>query len=77
MSFLSAMNISASGLTAQKYRMDVISENISNADTNITESGNLSRRKMAVLEAYGDSFGVQLLLYTKSVSWGHSGDTSE
>lgn len=60
MSFLSAMNISASGMTAQKYRMDIISENIANADTSMTESGGPYRRKMVVFEAYGDSFAARL-----------------
>jgi len=32
MDFLSSLNISGSGLTAQKLRMDVISQNIANAE---------------------------------------------
>lgn len=51
MSFLGSLNISASGLTAQRYRMDVISQNIANADTTRTESGGPYRRKMVVLES--------------------------
>lgn len=49
MSFLQSLNISASGLTAQRLRMDVISENIANMDTTRTESGQPYRRKMVVL----------------------------
>ena len=32
MAFLSALNISASGMTAERMRLDVASENISNID---------------------------------------------
>lgn len=51
MSFLSSFNISASGLTAQRMRLDVISENISNIDTTRTESGEPYRRKLVVFQA--------------------------
>ena len=51
MAFLSSMNITASGLTAQQLRLDVISENISNINTTRTENGDEAyRRKMIVLE---------------------------
>lgn len=50
MSFLSAFNICASGLTAQRKRLDVASENLANSETTRTESGNPYRRKMVVLE---------------------------
>ncbi|MEA4947559.1 MAG: flagellar basal body protein, partial [Oscillospiraceae bacterium] len=33
MGFLSSLEISASGLTAQRLRMDVVAENITNVDT--------------------------------------------
>jgi flagellar basal-body rod protein FlgC len=49
MSFLDTLNISGSGLTAQRFRMDVISENIANIDTTRTENGEPYRRKMVVL----------------------------
>ena len=55
MSFLSAFNICASGLTAQRKRLDVASENIANIETTRTESGNPYRRKMVVLEEIGDN----------------------
>lgn len=51
MAFLSTMNIVGSGLTAQQLRLDVISENITNATTSRTENGEPYRRKMVVLEA--------------------------
>lgn len=51
MDFLSSLNISGSGLTAQKLRMDVISQNIANADVTRTEEGAPYRRKMVVLSS--------------------------
>ena len=51
MSFLSSMNITGSGLTAQQLRLDVIAENITNADTTRTEGGGAYRRKMVVFQA--------------------------
>lgn len=57
MSFLSSMNISASALTAQRQRLDIISENIANIDTTRTENGGPYRRKMVVFQENGqDSF---------------------
>lgn len=54
MSFLQSINISGSGLTAQRLRIDVISENIANIDTTRTEEGGPYRRKMVVLSSTSD-----------------------
>lgn len=54
MSFLQSLNISGSGLTAQRLRMDVISENIANIDTTRTENGGPYRRKMVVFTTSND-----------------------
>jgi flagellar basal-body rod protein FlgC len=56
MGFLSGMDISASGLTAQRMRMDVISENIANIDTTRTEDGTPYTRKYVVLQERNGSF---------------------
>lgn len=56
MSFLQSLNISGSGLTAQRFRMDVISENIANQDTTRTEDGGPYRRKMVVLSSTTNNF---------------------
>jgi flagellar basal-body rod protein FlgC len=45
MGFMSGMNISGSGLTAQRMRMDVIAENIANVDTTRGPDGNPYTRK--------------------------------
>lgn len=50
MSFFNAVNISASGLTAQRLRMDVISQNIANVDTTRTEDGTPYKRKIALFQ---------------------------
>lgn len=55
MSFLKSLNISGSGLTAQRLRMDIISENIANMDTTRTENGGPYRRKLAVLSSNSES----------------------
>ncbi|MBQ3852726.1 MAG: flagellar basal body rod protein FlgC, partial [Lachnospiraceae bacterium] len=39
MGMFTAFDISASGLTAQRYRMDIISENVANANTTRTKDG--------------------------------------
>ena len=54
MAFLSSMNITGSGMTAQQLRLDVISENVSNINTTRVEGGDGPyRRKMVVMEADG------------------------
>ena len=51
MAFLSSMNITASGLTAQQLRLDVISENVTNSTTRVQNGEGSYRRKMVVFEA--------------------------
>lgn len=46
MSMFTAFDINASGLTAQQYRMDIISENVANANTTRTVDGTPYRRKV-------------------------------
>lgn len=50
MSFLSSFDISASGMTAQRLRLDIASQNIANIETTKTASGTPYRRKLVVLE---------------------------
>lgn len=65
MSFLNSMNISASALTAQRQRLDVISENIANINTTRTEAGGPYRRKMTVLQAQEEQAGFKMVLSKK------------
>ncbi len=53
MAFLSSFDICASGLSAQRLRMDIASENVSNIDATRTEAGGAYRRKVVVFESYG------------------------
>ena len=53
MSFLNALNISGSALTAQRLRLDIVSENISNIDTTRTEGGGPYRRKVVQFQEMG------------------------
>lgn len=39
MALFQAFNISASGMTAERFRTDIIAENIANVNTTSTESG--------------------------------------
>lgn len=50
-----SFNISASGMTAQRFRMDLIADNIANVDTTRTEEGGPYRRKMPVFRERGSS----------------------
>ncbi len=50
-SIFTSLNISASGLSAQRKKLDAISSNIANANTTRTDSGEPYRRKVAVMEA--------------------------
>ncbi|BCJ95252.1 flagellar basal-body rod protein FlgC [Anaerocolumna cellulosilytica] len=53
MSAFDAMNVSASGMTAQRLRMDLISQNIANVNTTRDENGEAYRRKILVFEEKG------------------------
>lgn len=50
MALFDALNISASGLTAQRLRMDVTSANLANAQTTRTPEGGAYRRQDVVLQ---------------------------
>lgn len=52
MRFLSSLDVSASGLTAQRLRMDTIANNMANAETTRTANGTGPyRRQVVVFEA--------------------------
>lgn len=54
-SLFSSMRISASGLSAERLRMDVIASNVANSNTTRTDSGTAYRRKIAVFKENLDS----------------------
>jgi len=51
MDFLTAMQVGASGLTAQRQRMDAIASNLANIETTRTPEGGPYRRKDVVFSA--------------------------
>lgn len=50
MSFFTSFDINASGMTAERYRMDIIAQNVANANTTRTENGTPYRRKSVVFQ---------------------------
>ena len=59
MSIMTSLNISASGMTAQRTRMDIIAQNVANVSTTRDENGNPYVRQTVVFEertAYNRNF---------------------
>ncbi len=64
MRLFKALEISASGLTAERLRLDVIANNLANANTTRTEAGGPYRRQVPVFAAReAESFGTVLARY--------------
>lgn len=72
MGMFTAFNINASGMTAERYRMDVISENVANANTTRTADGTPYRRKVVsfaeknVQATFGHVLGQQVHVHSTS-----------
>lgn len=60
MAFLSSLDISGSALTSERYRMNIILQNISNADTIGTEDKDPYRRKQVIFEERPLTFDEEL-----------------
>ncbi|WP_373600029.1 flagellar basal body rod protein FlgC [Paraclostridium bifermentans] len=59
MSIFGGMRISASALSAERLRMDIISSNVANMKTTRTEDGGAYRRKVPVFEEnYDEKLGM-------------------
>ena len=50
MALFTAFDINATGMTAERFRMDTISQNVANANTTRTEDGTPYRRKIVVFK---------------------------
>ena len=50
MGMFTAFDINATGMTAERYRMDIIAQNVANANTTRTQDGTPYRRKVVVFE---------------------------
>ena len=70
MSFLNTMDITASALTAGRFRMDIIAQNLANIDTTRTETGDPYRRKLVVYQERGMTFAKALDNATEKASGG-------
>ena len=62
MSFLDSMQISASGLTAQRLRLDVIAGNLANINTTRTAEGGPYRREQVVFSPIGNNYSFRDLV---------------
>jgi len=51
-----ALQISASGMTAQRARMEVVTENLANTDSAVTPTGKPYQRKIVMLRAVDGGF---------------------
>ena len=56
MGMFDALNVSASGLSAERTRMDVVANNLANAQTTRGANGQPFRRQEVVLQAESQSF---------------------
>jgi len=54
MGVFTSFDTSASGMTAQRYRMDIIAENVANANTTRTAEGGPYTRKTVLFEERGE-----------------------
>lgn len=77
MGIFGAINSAASGLTAQRLRMDTISENIANANTTRTENGGPYRRKVVVFKAADNKPFSEYLTGANKGVLGNSSDSEE
>ncbi|MFZ5966598.1 MAG: flagellar basal body rod protein FlgC [Bacillota bacterium] len=59
MNMFKSIDISASGLTAERLRMDIISKNIANANTTKTSSGTPYRRQVPVFKQISSNMTFQ------------------
>ena len=53
MGIFDSFDINASGMTAERFRMDIIAQNIANANTTRTEDGTPYVRKVVTFEEKG------------------------
>ena len=49
MGMFDSFDINASGMSAERYRMDIISQNVANAETTRTEDGTPYKRKVVTI----------------------------
>jgi len=70
MSFLNSLNTPGSALTAERFRMDIIAQNVANMNTTRTAEGGPYRRKQVVFQERRQSFQTVLSGAVKRVGQG-------
>jgi flagellar basal-body rod protein FlgC len=70
MSMFGGIDASASGLTAERLRMDVISNNIANVNTTRTVEGGPYRRQMVVFQPRSDNSSAFAQILTQQLDAG-------
>lgn len=73
MAFLRSLDIAGSGMTAQKKRLDIIAENISNRETTRTEDGGPYRRKLSVFREIPSTQNFSRIMKSRLVRGGTKG----
>lgn len=71
MGLFQAFDISASGMTAERFRTDIIAENIANVNTTSTESGEPYRRKIVTFQERPVTPFSQVFTHTKNAAIGN------
>ena len=66
MSIFKSFGVNASGMTAERFRMDIISQNVANANTTRTEEGTPYRRKVVTFQ---ERTQVVCLFFSAPRSW--------
>lgn len=77
MSLFKSINVSATGMTAERLRMDIISKNIANANTTRTAAGGPYKRQVAIFkEQSANTFESVLNQATGRLSGGNGVEVS-
>ncbi len=77
MSLFQSFNINTSGLTAQRFRMDVISENVANVTTTRTEDGTPYTRKIVTFQEKRTTPFSRVLEHTREAFLGNGVKVSQ
>lgn len=77
MSLFQAFNISASGMTAERFRTDIIAQNIANVHTTRTENGTAYRRKIVTFAEKDVTTFSQYYSASKNVAIGNGVKVAE
>lgn len=73
MALFQAFDISASGMTAERFRTDIIAENVANVNTTRTEDGTPYRRKIVTFTEKNDNSFRNVMARTSRQAYGGDG----